>query len=60
MIDQRVWKDKDTVRFGDSKDGYPKLVAEGKSAHTWKEKGKSCTIWLRACSIRPVSRSSAA
>jgi hypothetical protein len=51
VIDQRVWKDKDTVRFGDSKDGYPKLVAEGKLMHTWKEKGKNCTIWLTVMTL---------
>jgi hypothetical protein len=47
VIDQRVWKDKDTPRFGDSKDGYPHLVASGKLIHTWKEKGKNCTIWVK-------------
>jgi len=44
VIDQRVWKDKDTVRF----DGSPKLVAEGRLGHAWEGKGKSCKIWLKS------------
>jgi hypothetical protein len=46
VIDRRVWKDKDTVRFDDSQDAYPKLVAEGKLRHFWDEKGMNCTIWV--------------
>ena len=50
VIDLRVWKEKDRVHFSDSKDGYPHLVAGGKLIHSWKEKGKNCTIWVKKLS----------
>jgi hypothetical protein len=45
VLDRRVCKDKETAHFDDSKD-YPQLVAGGKLIHSWKEKGKNCTIWV--------------
>jgi hypothetical protein len=50
VIDRRVWMDKDTVRFDDAKDSGPTLAATGKLIHTWKGKGKNCTIWLQGLS----------
>jgi hypothetical protein len=47
VIDRRVSKDKETKHFDDPKEGYPQLVASGKLIHTWKEKGKNCTIWVK-------------